>query len=176
MNGRYFKHGQTNQITELLSMRDVPEGFTDLYERIVRAKTADEQMRLCHDIIVATKAFLSKRDKNAVRRISAPNFSELAVWYQELSYTWRRVYHWCDRNDPVNAYLWCCFLQNEVDNVGSEYGIPDIDILSAFDAENLSALRKRDEYVEQEIVSAITAHGVTIESYPSVEEFLKQND
>ena len=78
-------------------------------------------------------------------------------------------------NDPVNAYLWCCFLQNEVDNVGAEFGIRDVDILSAFDAENLPAFRQRAECVEQEIVAAITANGVAIEAYPSVDEFLQKN-
>jgi len=156
-------------------MHDIPEGFTELYERIIRAKTAVEQKRLCHDIIICTQAFLQKHDRNAVRRISAPNFAELAFWYQELIYTWRRVYHWCDVNDPVNAYLWCCFLQNEVGHVGAEFGITDCDILSAYDADNLPALRKRAEFVEQAIVDAITANDVVIESYPSVEEFLKKN-
>ena len=78
VNQQYFRHGQTNQIKELLSMKEVPQGFTDLYARIIRAKTADEQKRLCHDIIVSTKDFPEKHDKNAVRRISAPHFSELA--------------------------------------------------------------------------------------------------
>ena len=79
-------------------------------------------------------------------------------------------------NDPVNAYVWCCFLQNEVDTVVTEYGIAERDILSAFDADNLPAFRKRAEFVEQEIVAAIQAHGVEIESYPSVEEFLHKNE
>lgn len=160
----------------LLSMKKAPAGFTDLSERIICAKTADEQKRLCHDIIAVTKKFLDENDKNTVRRISAPDFSELAFWYQELSYTWRRVYLRCEKNDPINAYLWCCFLQNEVDKVGADFGIPDVDILSAFDADNLPAFRKRAECVEQHIVAAIEAHGVKIESYPSVEEFLQQNN
>jgi len=175
VNRSYFKHGQTDQIKELSSMKEVPAGFTDLYERIIRAKTAEEQKRLCHEIIVSTKRFLEQHDKNAARRVSAPDFSELATWYQELSYTWRRVYYWCDRNDPVNAYLWCCLLQNEADKVGDEYGLADLDIFTAFDADNLSAFRKRAESVERTIVAAIEASGVTIESYPSVEGFLKKN-
>ncbi len=175
VNRSYFKHGQTDQIKELASMKDVPVGFTDLYERIIWAKTAEEQKRLCHEIIVSTKRFLEGQDRNTTRRISAPDFSELATWYQELSYTWRRVYHWCDRNDPVNAYLWGCFLQNEVEKVGEEYGIADVDTLGAFEADNLSAFRQHAEEVERKIVAAIEANGVAIESYSSVEEFLKKN-
>jgi len=176
VNGRYFMHGQTNQVAELQAMQDIPKGFTDLYERIIRAQTADEQKRLCHDIIAVTRKFLDERDPNAVRRTSAPDFSELAFWYQEMSYTWRRVYYWCDRNDPVNAYLWCCFLQKEVDTAGADFGIEDLDMLSAFDADDLPAFRRRAECVEQHIVAAIEAHGAHIESYPSVEEFLRQNN
>ncbi|MCE5323188.1 hypothetical protein LLG46_07725 [bacterium] len=174
-NQRYFRQMQTNQIEELLSMNEIPAGFTDLYESVIRAKTADEQKRLCHKMIVSTKVFLAEHDKNAVRRISVPDFSELAFWYQELSYTWLRVYHWCDENNPVNAYAWCCLLQKELDIVGAEYGIADLDIFSAFDAENLSVFRKRAEVVEQNIVAAIEANGAAIESYPTVADFLDKN-
>jgi len=175
-NGQYMEYpDRQDQITALRSMKNVLAGFTDLNERIIRAGTADEQKKLCHDIIAMTRRFLDENDKNAVRRTSAPDFSELAIWYQELSYTWRRVYYWCDRNNPVNAYVWCCYLQNEVDRVGAEFGIADLDIFSAFDADDLPTFRRRAEYVEQQIIAAIEAHGATIESYPSVEEFLRQN-
>jgi len=175
VNRTYLKHGQTNQILELSAMKEIPTDFTTQYERIIRAGTAEEQKRLCHELIVTTKAFLGKQDETATRRASAPDFSELATWYQELSYTWRRVYHWCDRNDPVNAYLWGCFLQGEVNAVGEEYEIADLDILGAFEAGNLSAFRACAEAVERRIVAAIEANGVTIDSYPSVESFLERN-
>ena len=67
-------------------------------------------------------------------------------------------------------------LQHELDTVGADFGIADLDILGAFDADELPVFRKRAECVEQHIVTDIEAHGVKIESYPSVEEFLKQND
>jgi len=159
----------------LRSIKNIPAGFTDLYERIIRAETAGEQKRLCHDIIAVTRQFLAEHDKNAVRWTSAPDFAELATWYQELSYTWRRVYYWCDRKDPVNAYLWCCFLQNEVDKVGADFGIDDLDMLGAFDADDLPPFRRRAECVEQHIIAEIAAHGAEIESYLSVEEFLRRN-
>jgi len=164
-----------DQLIALQTIKAVPAGFIDLYERIIRAKTADEQKRLCHNIIAITRRFLDEHDKNTVRRISAPDFSELACWYQELSYTWRRISYWCDRNEPVNAYIWGCMLQNELDTVGADFGIADLDILSAFDADNLPSFRARAALVEDAIVVAIQAHGVTIESYPSVEAFLAKN-
>ena len=174
-NGQYFRHGQTGQIKMLQELDEIPAGFTDLYERIIRAKHPDEQKRLCHDMIASTKAFLAAHDKYSVPRLSEPDFTELADWYQEMSYTWLRVYHFCGANDPINAYVWCCLLQNEVDELDTEFGIAELDIFGAFDAENLPAFRARAESVERAVVAAIEAHGVTIDSYASVEEFLEKN-
>jgi hypothetical protein len=174
-NQKYLRHGQTNQLQELRTLPEIPAGFIDLYERIICARTADEQKRLCYDIILATKKFLNARHQNTAATTSAPDFTELAAWYHELSYTWRRVYHWCDAGDPINAYLWCCLLQNEVDKVGADFGIGDLDILGAFAADNLPTFRKRAATVEQKIVAALETHGVKIDAYPSVEAFLEQN-
>lgn len=175
MNLRYLPHGQTGQIRELRGMEKVPQGFTELYERIVRARTADEQKRLCHDMIVLTKAFAAADDPDMRPKKGQPDFQELADWYQELSYTWRRVYHFCKANEPVHAYVWCCFLQEEVDALGMEFDIAERDILSAFDADDLPALRRRAERIEQVFVDAIQASGVAIDAYSTVEEFLKEN-
>ncbi len=174
-NQQYFKNARADQIVELRSMENIPAGFIELYERIVHTKEADEQKRLCYEMIVSTRAFLAAHDKNAIRRISEPDFSELAFWYQELCYTWRRVYYWCDANNPVNAYMWACMLQKETDEVAAEFGIEDADMLSAFDADNLQAFRKRAEDVERNIVETIETHGVEIESYASVDEFIEKN-
>lgn len=175
INHQYLAHGQTDQIKEISAMDEVPAGFTDLYERIVIARTADEQKRLCREIIVSTKAFIAAHDKFSAKRTSAPDFSELASWYHELSYTWLRIRTFCDRNEPVNAYVWCCLLQNELSEVGEEYGIAGLDIFSAYDPENLPAFRDRADLVEQRIVAAIEANGVAIDSYATVEEFLAKN-
>lgn len=175
LNGTYFRHGRTGQIKMLQELDSIPAGFIDLYERIVRAKDPEDQKRLCHEMIVTTKAFFREQDKFSVPRTSEPDFQELADWYQELSYTWRRVYHFCDANDPVNAYAWCCYLQEEVEELGNEFGIAEIDMLGAYDAGNLPAFRARAELVEKAFVDAIESHGVTIDSYSSLEEFLEKN-
>ncbi|MDF2923576.1 MAG: hypothetical protein K0R57_2490 [Paenibacillaceae bacterium] len=175
VNQTYFKHGQTGQINELQSMKQLPAHFISLYESIVRSQSADEQKRLCHEMIGSTKRFLAEHDKNGTTQFGKPDFSELAAWYHELSYTWRRVYHWCDSNDPVNAYIWCCSLQDEVGKTGAGYGISELDLLSAFDSGNLSGLRKRLEYVERTFIAAIEANGAELEAYKSIEDFLKHN-
>jgi len=171
-NHRYFKHGQTNQLQEISSMNNIPKDFVKLYRDIVTAPCPNTQKQLCHELIVNTKEFFNVLEKPT--DISS-DFSELANWYQELCYTWRRVYHWCDANDPINAYIWCCMLQNEVDEWGTKFGINDIDIMSAYNANNLDGFRKQAEKVEQGFRTVIEKNGVKLAEYKTVDEFLKAN-
>jgi hypothetical protein len=174
VNGCYYVHGQTNQLRELSGMKKVPVDFTKLYESIIREPSPDAQKRLCHAMIANTKEFLDAQER-CPKQAASPDFSELAAWYQELSYTWRRVYHWCDAHDPVNAYIWCCNLQSEVDEWGSRFGIADVDIFGSFKADDLVAFRKRAEAVEAKFREAIVAHGVELDEYNTVEDFLQTN-
>ena len=170
----YFKHGQTNQIQEIDRMEKVPQGFAELYQKIIAEPSPDEQKRLCYKMIMITKAFLDTQNVSATPK-SPPDYTELAAWYQELCYTWRRVYHWCDMNDPVNAYIWCCMLQNETDEWGAKFNITDTDIMSSFNAADLAEFRKRAESVERNFRQAIEGNGVKIDEYKTVEDFLKIN-
>ena len=172
-NGSYFPHGQTCQLQVLSGMKKLPKDFLKLYRGIMMEESPDIQKRLCHEIIKNTKTFL---DSFIVHEKSCePDFSELAVWYQELCYTWQRVYHWCDEADPVNAYLWCCMLQSEVEEWGRKFGIDDVDILSAFNENDLVGFRKRAEGVELAFRQAIERNGVILDEYATMEDFLAAN-
>ena len=174
-NGAYFPHGQTRQLKALKAMARVPEGFAALYERVIRERNLETQKALCHEMIALTKQFLSGADQGSMPRPSEPDFSELAAWYHELSYTWRRVYHWCAEGDPVNAYLWACNLQGEVERVGEEFGIEDRDILGSFDAQDLPAFQKRAAEVERGFLQAMEENGAKLDHYATVEAFLERN-
>ena len=174
VNGCYFVHGQTNQLTELSGMKKLPKDFSKLYEAIIKEPSPDAQKRLCHDLIQKTREFLDDQTKLSFKP-SKPDFSELAAWYQELCYTWRRVYYWCDMNDPVNAYIWCCMLQNEVDVWGIKFGIDDVGILEFFKFDDLLSFRTHAEAVEAEFRKAIADNGVKLDEYKTVEDFLRVN-
>ena len=169
-NTRYFKQGQFNQLQELAKMEKLPPGFIQLYKDIVAQPCPDAQKRLCHKMIAVTKDFLEAKPHVGTGK---PDFTELANWYQEMCYWWRRVYHWYDANDHVNAYIWCCGLQNEVDEIAAKFGITDTDIMSAFDATDLAPFRKRAEAVEQNFRQAIADSGVKLDEYASIDEFLR---
>jgi len=173
-NLRYFKHGQTNQLQELSDMKKVPKDFIKLYKDVIAESCPNTQKRLCYELIKNTKEFFASLEMPPTTTDS-PDFSELANWYQELCYTWRRVYHWCDENDPINAYVWCCMLQNEVDEWGGKFGITDTAILSSYNVNNLDCLQKQAEKVEMVFRQALEMNCIKLEEYKSVEDFLSAN-
>jgi len=173
-NMRYLKHGETKQIQEISEMNKIPKNFVELYQNIITEQLPNVQKRLCYDLITSTKAFLEEREETDSSK-GMVDFEELAFWYQELSYWWRRVYYWCDENNFINAYLRGCMLQEEVDENGKKFGITDIDIMSSFDANDLTLLRKRAEAVEQNFRRAIEENGVKIDEYKTIEDFLETN-
>lgn len=173
MNQTYFKKYHT--IAELSAMESVPTDFIRLYEAIIKAGSSEELKKLCYEMIYNTRQYLgAKKGKGEKGKINQ-NFNDLADWYQELSYAWREIYQWCDQNDATRAFMRGCFLQSELDIVREEFGLGEMDLLGAFNANDLKAYRKRAATLEKQIIAAIEKHGVAISKYDSIDEFLKKN-
>lgn len=174
-NQTYFKNVYVNQISDLSAMKSIPKDFVHLYETIVKASSGEELKKLCYDIIYNTRQYLGSKKGKGEKVKSNQNFNDLANWYQELSYAWREVYHWCDQNNAVRAFMRGCYIQSELDIVREEFGLSEMDLLGAFNANDLKAYRKRAETLEKRIVATIEKHGVAIDTYDSIDEFLKKN-
>ncbi len=174
VNGTYFKHSQINQLAELEQMKSLPENFIPYYRSIISAGSGDELKNLSHLIIRSTRKFLNQ-NRPAAQEAYNQDFQGLADWYQELSYTWRRIDQKCYDKDAQKAFIWGCMLQHELDIVGAEYGLQAMDLLGVYDAADLSALHKRAKELEEYILCEIRGHDVRLASYATVEEFLAEN-
>ena len=175
-NGTYFRTGYMNARQDLLEMKDIPEHLIQFQEEIINAGTIDEIKQLCHGLISSVRHYFTGKKGKPEKRWVDQNYTDLAGWYQELSYAWREVYHWCDSGDTVNAFMRGCFLQSELDIVAEEFGLDEFDLLGSFSSGDLTAYRKQAERLEKEIISVIEKNGVSIESYNTVKDFLSANE
>jgi hypothetical protein len=160
----YFKKGYQNPMAELQTMKSIPDDFIRLCQAIVQANSSNELKKLCHEMIQNTRRFLSAKKWKSEKSTYNKNFKDLACWY-----------HWCDEKDAVRAFLRSSYLQSELDIVREEFGLDELDLLGTFNANNLTAYRKRAEILEKQIISIIKKQGVDIEVYDSVEEFIQKN-
>jgi hypothetical protein len=176
-NGTYFRNGYMNRRTQkLLEMKDLPDDLLKLQEDIIKAGTTGETKQLCHELISSVRRYFTAKKGEPEKRWIDQNYADLADWYQELSYAWREIYHWCDQDDAVNAFMRGCFLQSELDIVAEEFGLEVFDLLGSFSSSDLAAYRKQAESLEKELISIIEKNGVSIESYDTVKDFLSAND
>lgn len=175
LNGTYLKRGPENQIAILSEMKHIPKKFLSLYQDIVTAKTMQETKELCYQLINTTREFFSDWTPKKETKVREYNFEDLADWYEEGIYTFRRIYHYCDKKDVFNCFAWGYNFQQEFDFIEEEFGLRTMDLMGVFDSTDLSAFRKRAEELEQYLVSEIKKHGVVIQEFANLDEFLKQN-
>ena len=158
------------QLEELKTMAHVPEGFAENYLEVLRTPDDDRRKQLCHDLVALVGAFLSTEQPQPQEK----NFQDLADWYAELSYTWLRIRHYAEANDPIRVHMWGIMLQNELNEVCSDFGLPKMELLSEFDFGDLRPLIARADELEAEMRQHITRGGGVIREYRSAEEFLHE--
>lgn len=174
-NSTFFPRGVEDHIDYIKEFEKVPEGFTELYQQIIEAETLEETKNISFQMLNLVRDFFLHHKPKQEEKAKVYNYDDLASWYEEGSYTFRRIYHYCDEEDVFNAYAWAYFFQNEVDFLHREFGMKKMDLMSVFDALHLSSLRKRAKEVEDYIISVIEGNGSTIRNYDSLESFLKEN-
>lgn len=104
---------------------------------------------------------------------SETDYSALADWYQELSLTWRRLRVFCQNNMPELAYIDAGYLQNELMYISQEFHIEEMNLLDSFNANDLSSFQICADHLEQKVLTILSDHQTPVNSYESVEAFLR---
>lgn len=175
INGTYFKQRLDLETVELSQMKEIPDNFITYFEEIVKAKSVEELKKLCYEIISTARKFIAARKPSKAEELKTPIYKDLATWYEEMSLTWRRIYYHCDTRDYQRAFPDALNLQHELNIIKEEFGLREMDLLGSFDATNLSGLKRRAQELERYIVSEIESHGVAINKYDTLEQFLAKN-
>lgn len=169
-NHGYFRRSQTYQLEELATMAQVPSGFAENYLNVIHTHDDEHRTRLCHKLICLVRDFLAVDTSAPQER----NFQDLADWYAELSYTWQRLRHYAGQNDPIRVHMWGIMLQNELNEVCSDFGLPKMELMSEFDFDNLAPFLARANTLEAQMRQHILQNGGIIREYSTPEEFLHE--
>jgi hypothetical protein len=160
-----------DRFSQIKSLKDIPDNFLKYYEEILRAKDIKNIFELIHNLLEETRAFFTKFEFKKITKNY--NYEELAGWYEESRYTFRRISYATKNNSFVECFSLGCYLQIEFDILTEEAGLENMDLLGCYDTEDLSVFEKRAKEIEDYIVSEIKKHGVALRKYDNIEEFLK---
>lgn len=169
-NHSYFRHSQTDQLEELAAMAQVPAGFAEAYLQVIRTGDDAQRKQLCHSLICLVRDFLAVDTQKPRER----NFQDLADWYAELAYTWQRLRHYAGKNDPIRVHMWGIVLQNELNEVCGDFGLPKMELMTEFNFDQPDQFLARADALEQQMRQHIIRGGGVIREYRSTEEFLHE--
>lgn len=154
-------------------MTQVPDGFFTYAGKLLVTQDVEELREIVYKLINATRAFVLERKPAAVVAKKEIDYHGLADWYQELSLTWRRIRYFCRNGMTEKAYTDACYLQNELLYVAEEFDVEEMNLLDSFNADDLELLVLRADALEQEIRKILNEHGIVINEYASLDEFLR---
>lgn len=175
INETYFKQRLDLETVELSQMKEIPDNFITYFEEIVKTKSVEELKGLCYEIISTARKFIAEHKPSKAEELKTPIYKELAQWYEEESLIWRRIYYHCDTRNYKRAFPDALNLQHELNIIKEEFGLWEMDLIGSFDAMNLSGLKQRARELERYIISEIERHGVAINKYDTLEQFLARN-
>ncbi|MBQ9886416.1 MAG: hypothetical protein IJM37_06125 [Lachnospiraceae bacterium] len=155
-------------------MQQVPDGFYENANILMTAKEPEQIKEAVLLLLKATREFILEREpKKDTGVLDETDYRNMADWYQELSLTWRRIRYYCTNNMVEPAYCDALYLQEELLYAAQEYHIEEMNLLDFFDAENLLKLRERADALENRILEILAGHNTPVNSYESIEAFLK---
>ncbi len=175
LNGTFIDEWKDNKCISILDLKNIPDNFIEYDNAIINAMTIEELKNITHLIISVTRRFIAEYKPITTQKKTNSNFADLSDWYQELSLKWRHLSYHCDVNDKAEAFSDACYLQNELNIVKEEFGLNEMNLVGCFNAEDLSSIKEQAARLEKYIVAEIENHGVKINKYYTVEDFLANN-
>lgn len=175
VNGTYLQSGYMNLTSNLHKMKDYPYEFEKTFTQMLSENEIDSIKKKVYELIHMTRKFLMEKITVEKEKTFEPNFEDLAMWYQEMRYTFRRIAYFTEINSAEDSYMLGCYLQIEFDAVQEDFHLKKMDLLSSFDKDDLRRLAKKAEEIEAYLVKTIEENKVRLNKYSSFEEFISNN-
>ncbi len=178
VNGLALVDGYGNLVKVVDEMKQKPDTFTELYRQIIRTSNVEEIRILCGKLIQSVRTLLAevKMDSSLPEDLDDYiNYEDLAFWYQEARYTFRKITYYAGEGDAPQCYSLGCYIQIEFDAIQKEFELKEMDLMGAFNANNLQGFAKQAKEFETYLVSVIREHHVVLNQYESLEEFLEKH-
>lgn len=177
LNGTYLENGYMNLTKDLSGMALQPEAFKNLFTQMLDAQTADEIRKLVYEMIKATRTLITHNHPSQRMDMEkkTEDLEELAFWYHEARYTFRRIEYYTGIGSVEDSYLLGCYLQIEFDAIQEDFGLKELDLMGAFDSKELSAFANKAREIEVYLLAVLKEHGLTRHMYADLADFLADN-
>ncbi len=176
LNGTYLERGYMNLTDDLHRMKEYPQRFEEIFREILAAQDVACICEKVYNLILITRNFIKeKRIASGKSNFGKPDYEELAMWYREMRYTFRRVDYYAKINSAEDCYMLGCYLQIEFDAVKDEFNLDKMELMSYYNGRDLSGFAKQAERIEAYLVKILEENKAAQKRYSSIEEFIREN-
>lgn len=176
LNHTYQTDMTQGQLSVLKTLPKLPEHFLDTYQSVQMHCTSEQLCEYCRQLIASTRQFISGHRPVEPAASMTTDYAGIAQWYEEVSLFWRRLRLYAEEGNASGVLEEACIIQQDLIMVCSlEFGLPEYDLLSAYDRCDLSAFAAFATALEHKLVEEIKSHGINIRRYDTVEDFLRKN-
>ena len=177
-NGTFLSgsYGSTQFVKEISQMSLKPELFGEICEDIVVEKDIDKIKNSVYRLIDTTRRFFMKNRQTEFQDERNYNYEDLAEWYYEARYSFRRVEYYCNTKDYMSAYELGCYLQIEFDAIQGEFGLDRMDLLRCFEWDNLLNFQNQAKKLEEYILKVLRENNIKLKIYDDLQAFLERNN
>lgn len=173
-NGTYLNgtYGCGQYVGEVANMDKKPKQYEQLCMEIMSSNQINDIKAKTYELIQGTRDFFTLEKVEDSSKVNE-NYEELATWYYEARYTFRRLNYFCDQKDYISAYEIGCYLQIEFDAIQRKFGLQIMDLMGVFDAKDLTQLQARGKALEDYVVQILKTQGIELKIYKDLEGFLE---
>lgn len=155
-------------------MKETPDGFFEDSAILLHSNNAKELKDAVYNLIKNARCFADKKkpqDEKPQKDIDNYAYSQ---WYCELSLWFRRIRYFCEENMVPEAFNDACNMQSELLITANEFDTVAYDLLSSFDADDLSLLSQKASEIEKSIRSVLKERNTKILEFDGVDTFLRE--
>lgn len=172
MNNRYFKRGDSERLQELLTMRQLPDDFESLYTAVVRANTVADLRKAAWALLAPVKALYDRL--LSTTRTLTPAAEMLPGSYEEGICNWKhKIRNACTQGDANAAFLSGVRYQHYLDMFSHECGLPPIDIMRHFKANDLPTFDIAVTKAQAQYRAEMEEGHIPIREYESIDAYKK---
>lgn len=173
INGTYLESGYMNLTKDLHDMKEYPREFEGIFGEMLAMDEVEGIRERVHELIRVTRNFLMGKIPSEKAAVPEPNYEDLAMWYQEARYTFRRIGYYTGIGSGEDSYLLGCYLQIEFDAIQEDFDLKRMDLMSSFRKNDLRPFARKAEEIEAYLIGILEEHQVGRNRYDSFEEFLR---
>lgn len=139
LNNTYYTYGIKQRIQEIEKMK-CPNNFSELYWNAIKADSDVDIKNYAQEVLKSTSIFF-KNVKDSIVKIKLPSADSVRGSYEELVSNYKnKVRRAVENNDIQLAVLASCCIQEYIEEMTEECGMPEFNIGKYLDLYNLSKL------------------------------------